>query len=191
MGAILTQNTNWHNVERAVTQLKTARALSAERLARLHPRRLQRFIHSTGYFRQKAQRLQTFSRWYLAAYGASPRRMFRTDLWTLRQTLLHLPGIGPETADSILLYAGGQPVLVIDAYTRRIFRRHGLIHGEESYDMVQRMAMERLPEDPRVFNEFHALLVAVGKRYCHRRDPDCTQCPLGDFPHHLEVTENG
>lgn len=191
VGAILTQNTTWHNVERAIAQLKTARALSAHRLARLRPQHVQRCIRSSGYFRQKAARLQTFSRWYISTYGASTRRMFRTDPWMLRQTLLQLPGIGPETADSILLYAGDQPVVVVDAYTRRIFRRHGLIQGDESYEAIQRMAMEQLPEDPRVFNEFHALLVAVGKRYCHRQDPECTECPLGTFPHHLEVITHG
>jgi endonuclease-3 related protein len=143
-------------------------------------------IRSTGYFRQKAARLQGFSRWYRDTYGANVRRMFRTEPSALRQRLLGLSGIGPETADSILLYAGEQPVFVVDAYTRRILGRHRLIHGRESYEAIQRSVMDRLPENPRLFNEFHALLVAVGKRYCHRRDPRCADCPLGEFPRHLE-----
>lgn len=188
VGAIVTQSTNWHNVERAMANVKQACALSARTMARLRPSVLRRLIRPSGYFTQKAARLKTFSRWYVARYGASPRRMFRTEPWTLRQELLGLPGIGPETADSILLYAGQQPVAVVDAYTRRIFRRHHLAEGDEPYEVIQRFVMDRLPEDPKVFNEFHALLVAVGKSYCHRRDPECDQCPLGEFPHHVEET---
>jgi endonuclease-3 related protein len=96
-------------------------------------------------------------------------------------------GIGPETADSMRLYAGRQPVAVVDAYTRRIFQRHDLIAGGESYEALQQFIMDRLPRDVQRYNEFHALLVAVGKGYCHRRKPNCACCPLGDFPHHLEV----
>ena len=191
VGAILTQSTAWRNVERAVAKLKTARVLSAKRLASLQPHVLQRLIRPAGYFRQKAKRLQTFSRWYLSAYGANARRMFRRNCWFLRHQLLQIAGIGPETADSMLLYAGDQPVFVIDAYTRRIFTRHQLIDGDESYDTLQRFVMDRLPEDPQMFNEFHALLVRVGKQYCHRRDPRCVQCPLGSFPHNIEVTGHG
>jgi len=191
VGAILTQGTNWHNVERAIARLKTAQALSARRLASLRASGIQPLIRSSGYFRQKTTRLQAFSRWYLATYGANVKRMFRTDRWRLRHELLQLSGIGPETADSILLYAGHQPVFVIDAYTRRILRRHQLIEGHEPYEVLQRVVMDRLPEDPQLFNEFHALLVAVGKRYCHRRDPDCARCPLGEFPYQLEETDHG
>ena len=184
-GAIVTQNTSWRNVERAIANLKAAGLLSAPRLARASLRRLERLLRPSGYFRQKAARLKTFSRWYQRAYGASPRRMFRTDPWTLRRRLLDVSGIGPETADSILLYAGRQPVFVVDAYTRRIFRRHDLIRGEEPYEELQRWIMNRLPGNPTVFNEFHALLVAVGKRFCHPRNPECDRCPLGKFPHNV------
>ena len=191
VGAILTQATNWHNVERAIAQLKVARALSPKALATSRATTLQRLIRSAGYFKQKAHRLQVFSRWYLARYGANARRAFRTDPWTLRRQLLEIPGIGPETADSILLYAGHQPVVVVDAYTRRIFRRHELIAGDEPYDTIQQFVMDRLPENPMLFNEFHALLVEAGKRYCHRRNPECPRCPLGDLPRKLEVTDHG
>ena len=191
VGAILTQATAWHNVERAIHQLKRAHGLSAKALAHLRTRRLQALIRPAGYFRQKAIRLQTFSRWYLKSYCANSRRMFRTDAWTLRGQLLELQGIGPETADSILLYAGNQPVFVVDAYTRRVFARHQLLKGDEPYDTIQQFVMDRLPEDPAMLNEFHALLVAAGKHYCHRHDPDCAHCPLGAFPHHPEVLEHG
>ena len=190
-GAVLTQGTNWRNVERAIGQLKAAQALSARKLVNLRVWRLQRLIRSAGYFRQKAKRLQGLSRWYLSTYGANVKRMFQTDTQTLRSALLQLPGIGPETADSILLYAGHRAVFVIDAYTRRIFRRHQLIDGQESYETIQRFVMDHLPEDPQLFNEFHALLVAVGKRYCRRHDPDCAHCPLGEFPRRLEEIADG
>ena len=186
VGAILTQNTSWDNVERAIRQLKQARALSARRIVGLKTSTLNRLIRSSGYFRQKTVALQTFSRWYLARYGGSVRRMFRTDPQVLRRALLDVKGIGEETADSILLYAGGQPVAVVDAYTRRIFRRHRLAKGDESYARLQRYVVDHLRGDARLYNEAHALLVAVGKRYCHTRHPDCACCPLGKFPHHLE-----
>lgn len=191
VGAILTQGTRWHNVERAIGRLKYARVLSARTLASLRASTLQRLIRATGYFRQKAARLQTLSRWYRTTYGANPRAMFRANARILRDQLLGLPGIGPETADSILLYAGRQPVFVVDAYTRRILRRHLLIAGDEPYETVQRFVMACLPEDQTLFNEFHALLVAVGKRYCHRHNPDCQHCPLGDFPLQREEVANG
>ncbi len=188
VGALLTQNTAWSNVERAIGQLKRARALSARKLARLRPSVLQRLVRSSGYFRQKAAVLQGFSQWYLSRYRGSHRVMFRAPLGALREELLAVKGIGPETADSILLYAGEQPIFVIDAYTRRIFHRHRLIKGGESYEQLQRFVMERLPRHAQLYNEFHALLVAAGKRYCHRRKPNCAACPLGVFPHHIEVT---
>ncbi|HAM41492.1 MAG: hypothetical protein A3I71_03540 [Omnitrophica WOR_2 bacterium RIFCSPLOWO2_02_FULL_63_16] len=187
VGAILTQNTAWVNVERAIAQLEAAHALSARTLARRPSTAIQRLIRPSGYFRQKAAVLQGFSRWHLKRYQGSTRAMFRTPARRLRQELLGLKGIGPETADSILLYAGRRPTFVIDAYTRRIFQRHHLISGREPYDETQRFCLDRLPRRVQLYNEFHALLVAVGKRYCHRTDPDCASCPLGKFPHHIEV----
>jgi len=186
VGAILTQATNWRNVEQAIQRLRAANALHPRRMAQMPRAALERLIRSSGYFRQKAKRLQQFSRWYVRRYAANPRRMFRTPWTVLRNELLALPGIGPETADSMLLYAGRQPVFVVDAYTTRIFRRHRLIPSQATYAMVQALAMQQLPADITVYNESHALLVAVGKRFCHRRAPDCHRCPLGDLPHRWE-----
>ena len=187
-GAILTQATNWRNVELAISRLRAADGLTPHGLMALPTRRLERVIRPAGYFRQKAKRLRQFSRWHVRRFGGNSALMFRTPLRALRQELLGLSGIGPETADSILLYAGEQPVFVVDAYTTRVFARHRLIGPRATYDEVQQRAMRRLPRDPRVYNEFHALLVAVGKRFCHRRRPDCGHCPLGDLPHTIEVT---
>ncbi|MBI3331123.1 MAG: endonuclease III domain-containing protein [Candidatus Omnitrophica bacterium] len=186
VGAVLTQATNWRNVERAIGRLRRAGALRPRRLLALRRGALEGAVRPAGYFRQKAKRLRAFTQWYTARYAGSARRMFRTPWPSLRRELLGLHGIGPETADSILLYAGEQPVFVVDAYTVRVFRRHRLLKAKATYEAVQRLAMRELPADAALYNEFHALLVAVGKRYCHRRHPDCAQCPLGDLPHMIE-----
>ena len=191
VGAILTQATNWRNVEVAITRLKQAGFLSPRKLVTIPSQRLEAFITPAGYFRQKARRLREFSAWYLKRWGGNARRLFKTPWRALREQLLELNGIGPETADSILLYAGNQPVFVVDAYTTRVFYRHGLIDGRASYEEIQRFAMKRLPRNASLYNEFHALLVAVGKQYCHRRDPDCAHCPLGDLPRIREVKRYG
>lgn len=183
VGAILTQATNWQNVERAIDRLRREGALRPRRLAVMPTARLARLIRPAGYFRQKTKRLRAFSRWYVRRYGASPRRMFRTPLGALRSELLGLHGIGPETADSMLLYAGGQPIFVVDAYTTRVLTRHRLIPPRATYAEIQAMVMDTLPARAPLYNEFHALLVAVGKRCCHRRNPDCADCPLDDLPH--------
>jgi endonuclease-3 related protein len=182
-GAILTQATNWRNVEAAIERLKQDGSLHPRSLLAMRRGRLERAIRPAGYFRQKATRLKGFSRWYVTRYGGFARRMFRVPWRILRQELLALHGIGPETADSMLLYAGGKPVFVVDAYTSRVFRRHRLIGADATYEEVQQLAMRRFPASAKVYNEFHALLVAVGKRFCHRRNPDCQRCPLGDLPH--------
>ena len=186
-GAILTQATNWHNVERAIVRLRRAGALQPRRLLALRKGRLERAIRPAGYFREKATRLQAFSRWYVRRYAGRARRMFSTPWRILREELVSLHGIGPETADAILLYAGGQPAFVVDAYTIRVLRRHRLIRADAGYEDVRRIAMRALPAEVKVYKEFHALLVAVGKRHCHRRHPDCRGCPLGDLAHTSEV----
>lgn len=178
VGAILTQNTAWSNVERAIANLKRERVLSPRALRDIHPRRLARLIRPSGYFNIKAKRLKDFMRWLFAAHGGSLTRMFRRDLHTLRQQLLAVNGIGPETADSILLYAGQKPIFVVDAYTKRILSRHGLVAADASYDDVQRLFHAALPADVQLYNEFHALLVRLGKDYCQKRQPRCVECPL-------------
>ena len=183
VGAILTQATAWQNVERAIGRLRRRKALRAEKLLRLSEAALQEAIRPAGYFRQKAARLRGFTRWYVRRYGGSPRRMFRTPWPALREELLARHGIGPETADSMLLYAGRQPVFVVDAYTRRMFQRHRLIDAGASYEAIQTLAMRELPRDVALYNECHALIVAAGKQFCHRRDPACERCPLDDLPH--------
>jgi endonuclease-3 related protein len=182
-GAILTQATNWRNVEQAIARLRRAKRLIPRRLMGWRRSRLEQALRPTGYFRQKAARLAGFARWYVATSGGDASRLFRTPWRTLRRQLLAQNGIGPETADSILLYAGGEPVFVVDAYTRRIFRRHRLISEPATYDDIQELVMRRMPARAATYNELHALLVAAGKRYCHARHPECARCPLGDLPH--------
>lgn len=183
VGAILTQATNWRNVEQALAHLRRHGGLGPRGLLEIPTLRLEKAIRPAGYFRQKAKRLRVFARWYMNRYQGSARRMFRTPWRILRHELLGLHGIGPETADSMLLYAGQQPVFVVDAYTIRVFRRHQMVRPGATYDEVQHWAMREVPPRVAVYNEFHALLVAVGKRFCHRRDPDCHQCPMGNLPH--------
>jgi endonuclease III related protein len=177
VGAILTQSTAWTNVEKAVANLRAAGRLSAAALHDLPEPDLAALIRPCGYYNVKARRLKAFVTWFNEGYGGDLGRMFSGDTATLRRELLGVYGIGEETADSILLYAGGRPVFVIDAYTRRTFRRLGLAPAPDSYAAFQAMFMENLPADPRLFNEYHALLVRLGKEAC-RQSPRCTACPL-------------
>lgn len=179
LGALLTQNTSWLNVEKALGNLRRARALAPAKLARLSAARLAVLLRPSGYFRQKARAVRDFLLHLQKHHGGSLARLFRRPAPALREELLQLRGIGEETADSILLYATGRPVFVIDAYTRRVLGRHGLAPEEASYRELQEFFHASLPADARLFNEYHALLVAVGKTYCHRQSPDCPACPLG------------
>jgi endonuclease-3 related protein len=177
VGAILTQNTAWANVKRAIARLRRTRALTPRRMHALPLSELAERIRPAGYFNVKARRLRAFTGWLIAAYGGSIRRMLRTPPERLREELLAVNGIGPETADSILLYAGGHPVFVVDAYTRRFLIRHGWLNEGATYDEVAAVFTRRLPRDPALYNEFHALIVALGKRHC-RAAPRCETCPL-------------
>jgi endonuclease-3 related protein len=177
VGAILTQNTAWTNVTRAIARLRQARVLTPRGLATLPTPRLARLIRSSGYYRTKASRVKRFVCFLQARYRLDLGRMFRQHPSRLREELLAVPGIGPETADSILLYAGQVPAFVVDAYTRRIFQRHGFIRPDASYDAVRALFMSRLPPDAALYNEYHALIVAVGKDFC-RPVPRCERCPL-------------
>ena len=181
VGAILTQNTAWSNVERAIANLRRERLLTPLALERVHRRRLEGLIRSSGYFRQKARKLKEFVRFLKVEYRGSLKRMFRTPTEELRERLLAVHGIGPETADSILLYAGEHRVFVVDAYTKRILARHGLASEKASYQEVRALFETSLPADTALYNEFHGLIVNVGKNWCRTKNPRCEECPLQPF----------
>jgi endonuclease-3 related protein len=178
IGAILTQNTSWANVEKAIANLRENKLLEASKLYRLPESRLASLIRSAGYYNVKTKRLKSFLEFFIKDYKADHRKMARVDTFALREKLLSVKGIGPETADSILLYALDKPIFVVDAYTKRIFARHKVIKDGEDYAMVQQIFMKGLPEDAGLFNEYHALLVRLGKEYCLKSNPKCSLCPL-------------
>ena len=210
VGAFLTQNTAWANVEQALRRLRREGVLNRDGIRRTPLVKLARMIRSSGYFRQKAQRLKTFVSYLDARYGGSLERMFAQPTDKLREELLALNGVGPETADSILLYGGGHPVFVVDAYTRRIFERHRLITANTRYEDLRQLveqafhqslppALDPAPTSPlpgrrrhkfvirraapaaRAFDEFHALLVQAAKHHCRKAEARCTGCPLERF----------
>jgi endonuclease-3 related protein len=181
VGAILTQNTAWSNVERAINRLKTEKALSAPFLHQVDVGLLSEWIRPAGYYRVKAGRLKAFFNFFVNEYGGRVSKMQNRPLETLRQELLAVKGIGPETADSILLYALGMPTFVVDAYTFRIFSRHRMIDEEMGYEDLRAFFMDQLPADTRLFNEYHALLVRLGKHYCKKNNPVCIECPLREW----------
>ena len=178
VGAILTQNTAWTNVQYAIDNLKRAAALTPETLAGLPAGELEQMIRPAGFFRQKARRLQNLSRHLVSDWGGDLIALCSGPLAAARGRLLALPGIGPETADSILLYAAARPSFVVDAYTRRIFQRVGLLQGNESYDEIRRLFMQHLPEDVALYNEYHAQIVQLAKTCCRKQNPLCAECPL-------------
>jgi endonuclease-3 related protein len=177
VGAILTQNTNWGNVEKAIKKLKKDKALNAEILHRMSHKRLSSLIRPAGYFNIKAKRLKNFLAYLCNHCNGSMKKMGTWDTHILRENLLNVNGIGPETADSICLYALERPVFVIDAYTKRILYRHGLATEKSTYHELQEFFHKNLPSDAGLFNEFHALLVMLGKHYCKPK-PKCEGCPL-------------
>ncbi len=177
VGAILTQNTAWRNVELAIAALRERGALCAPVIRELPRAELERLIRPAGFFRQKAERLQLFVEHLFACCGGELEVLLAGELEAVRGRLLALKGIGPETADSILLYAGSRPSFVVDAYTRRLFSRLGLLHGQESYEAIRALFMASLPADTDLFNEYHALIVEHCKTFCRKR-PLCASCPL-------------
>jgi endonuclease-3 related protein len=177
VGAILTQHTAWTNVEKALEALRARRLLVPGRLAAVPQPTLARIIRSAGTHRLKARRLRAFLRLLQERFDGRMERLRREPPAALRATLLQVPGLGPETADAILLYAAGRPVFVVDAYLRRIFARHRLVAPRAPHEALRAFAETHLPSDPLLFNEYHALLVAIGKRYC-RTTPRCRECPL-------------
>jgi len=177
VGAILTQSTAWTNVEKAIANLKAAGKLSPEALRQLPEAELAALIRPSGYYNVKARKLKAFTDWFGEQYGDSLENLFSGDIDNLRRQLLGVYGIGEETADSIILYAGNKPVFVIDAYTRRIISRLGLSPKTDSYAAHQELFMSNLPPDAALFNEYHALLVRLGKDFCRKR-PLCEGCCL-------------
>lgn len=175
VGAVLTQNTAWTNVEKAIANLKAANALTPEAIVAAHPRTLARWLKPSGYFNVKARRLRAFCRWLIA--NGDVIALTQWDTARLRAALLDVHGVGPETADDILLYAFARPVFVIDAYTRRIFARLGLISGDEGYETLRALFETTLATDVALFNEYHALIVMQGKDVCRPR-PRCEVCCL-------------
>jgi endonuclease-3 related protein len=180
VGAILTQNTSWRNVEKAIQKLKGKGVLNPEGIHDLKKSELARLIRSSGYYRIKADRLKSFINFLFQEYGGNLKRMKREKLGELREKLLQVKGIGPETADSILLYGLKKPIFVVDAYTKRILLRHGMIPEKISYEGIQKLFMDHLPHHEKLFNEYHALFVHLGKTLC-RKTPKCDLCPLEGF----------
>lgn len=177
IGAILTQNTSWSNVEKAIASLKAADLLTVSAIAGLEPSVLAALIRPAGYFNVKAVRLQQFVRFLQTQHQGCLEHLFAGPWQETRAELLAVKGIGPETADSILLYAGHKPSFVVDTYTRRIFSRLGLVTPESGYHVVRDFFMHNLPQDCALFNEYHALLVAHAKQAC-RTQPRCAACCL-------------
>ena len=186
IGAILTQNTNWKNVEKSIINLKLNNLIDFSHLAEIDEEKLAEFIHSSGYYNQKARKLKMVTDFFVShpfsILDSIPTCEFRKDL-------VAIAGIGPETADSILLYAFNRPIFVVDAYTKRIFNRLGLLGKNISYTDAQTFFMRNLPADVKLFNEYHALLVKLGKEYC-KKIPKCSQCPLEIICSHQKMSVN-
>ena len=185
-GAILTQNTNWANVEKAIANLKSAHCLTPEKLHNLTDVQLAKLIRPAGYFNIKAKRLKNFLTWLFENYAGRPANLETLSTDRLRAELLSVNGIGPETADSILLYAFNREIFVVDAYTARIAVRHGLIESGADYEQLQYLFESNLPGDAKLFNEYHALLVSLGKNFCKPK-PICAGCPLENLPHNIDI----
>lgn len=177
VGAVLTQNTSWKNVERAIDNLRRADVLTLEAMYALPVEELAELIRPAGYFRLKARRLRNLLEFIVDEHQGSLEVMFATEHEQLREALLGVNGVGPETADSILLYAGDKPTFVVDAYTHRVLKRHGWIEHAADYHTIKEHFERHLRQDVALFNEYHALLVRVGNGYC-RKQPNCEACPL-------------
>ena len=190
VGAILTQNTSWGNVEKAIANLKAVGCLDAASLHEIDTAELEKLIRPAGYFRVKARRLKNFIDWLCDNYDGDLRNLEAVSTSRLREELLSISGIGPETADSILLYALNRPIFVVDTYTARVMVRHGLIAQEDlDYAKLQDLFMSNLEPDAALFNEFHALLGMTGKDYC-KPHPRCSPCPLDRLAHTTDVGLN-
>jgi len=177
VGAILTQNTSWNNVEKAILNLKEKSLLSIRKLSQIPASILAEYIRPAGYYNLKVKRLKNLIHFIVDRYNGEIKTLFSLDTETIREELLTVKGIGLETADSIVLYGAERPIFVVDTYTHRILIRHGLIEEEAGYNDVQSFFMDNLSHDVELFKEFHALIVKTGKDFC-RREPRCPECPL-------------
>ncbi|MBI5206070.1 MAG: endonuclease III domain-containing protein [Nitrospirae bacterium] len=180
VGAILTQNTNWGNVEKAINNLKKEHVLSARAIHDMPVKKLASLIQPSGYFNVKAKRLKSFINFLMKDYHGSMERLRKEEMHSLRHKLLGVNGIGPETADSILLYALDKPVFVIDAYTKRVLSRHKILGHDDFYEKYQELFHSSLKKDGKLFNEYHALFVKVGKEFCKTKSV-CEKCPLNSL----------
>jgi len=180
IGAVLTQNTAWRNVESAIGNLKEKQFVHIEKILQADTAQIEELIRPAGFFRIKTERLRNLLFFIKKDYKGSLEWMFEEDVWTLREKLLQVKGIGEETADCILLYAGGKAVFVIDAYTRRVLLRHRLIREGMTYGELQRFFMDHLSRDAALYNQYHALFVETGKSFC-TKVPQCSACPLREF----------
>ena len=178
VGAILTQNTSWKNVEKAIYNLNKEKLLSADKISKINIKKLASAIKPSGYYNQKAEKLKIFSNYLLKNYDGSLKKLFSKNIPELRKELLSIKGIGPETADSIILYAAKKPIFVVDAYTKRIMARIGF-RGQK-YDELQSLFMSNLPNSEKLFNEYHALIVELGKNIC-KKQPLCEKCPVNAY----------
>lgn len=178
VGAVLTQNTNWGNVEKALTNLREHELLSFDALLHSTPEVIADLIRPSGYYNIKARRLKNLLEMIDHEYGGELDALLADETDHVRSNLLAVKGVGPETADAILLYGGSHPLFVVDAYTHRIFSRHGLAPEECDYHTLQELIVDGIPCDPQIYNEYHALLVQVGKEYCKKGNPLCGDCPL-------------
>ncbi|MEO0101929.1 MAG: endonuclease III domain-containing protein [candidate division WOR-3 bacterium] len=180
VGAVLTQNTAWQNVEKAIKNLKKKNLLEIKKLYKIRENFLSKLIKPAGYYNLKTKRLKELVKFLCQRYNGNLEKMAKEKGEVLREELLRVKGIGKETADSILLYALNKPFFVVDAYTKRILLRHNLINEKMTYDEIQKLFQENLPKRVKIYNEFHALLVKLGKTYCQKR-PKCFLCPLANL----------
>jgi endonuclease III related protein len=178
IGAILTQNTNWSNVRKAIHNLKTEDLLSYQNLSQLTTEQIAQLIRPAGYYNLKAQRLRNLLNMVETVYDGELELFLEDDLEVARENLLAVKGVGQETADSILLYACGHPVFVVDMYTHRVFSRHNMVEEETDYGTIQNVFLDHIPQDMQLYNEFHALIVRVAVTFCKKTKPLCEKCPL-------------
>lgn len=188
VGAILTQNTSWKNVEKAIERLNKSGMMDLERLDEIETEKLAQMIRSSGYYNQKARRIKDFVRFVKERYNGRISNLFSLDIGRLREELLSIKGIGKETADSMILYAALKPIFVVDEYTRRIINRLGI--DLKGYDEIQKLFMESLPKDRKIYAEYHALLVRLGKDVCKKKNPNCERCPLSRMCRYPKSMEN-